>query len=127
MFRAFSKSQKGFNNELISLRIHYHVFFCCWLHSHRGESQRKNIKERVKEKKTRPFSSCTRGLYLFQKRSVIQLTFRCLCLQGKEGRHSQKCLSSHHGLTEQCSVSLPHNCLIKVQLQTSYMTSNVFH
>lgn len=81
----------------------------------------------MKKKRQGPLAAALEDYIYFKKRSVIQLTFGRLHPEGKGGLHNQKCLSSHHGLTEQCSVSLPLNSLIKVQLQTPYMTSNVFH
>lgn len=51
-----------------------------YLHSHKCKNQRKSIKKSKRRKKTRPFSSCGGGLYVFQRRSgrVIRLTFGCL-------------------------------------------------
>lgn len=90
----FSQSQKGFYKNFIWSWIPPSMFpLVTSIHMKVGIKGR--VLMRVKgEKMIRSFRSYIKGLFLFQRRSVIQLTFEHLCPWRNRGVHKQTGLST---------------------------------
>lgn len=119
-FTCLGNSWQRFIRKLVSLWIGDHR-----VTSHRGFNQRGSNNQ-----SSAAAQDCIYFISLFYKEcnSVNILVFPPSWGRGVGGGlHNPKCLSSHPGLAEPCSVSLPLNSLIKVRLRTLNMTSDVFH